>query len=497
MKIRRSFLLACSLLLSIAGAAQEAGNVPYPVLVEIKVHYKYDRWIMAPPVADDSGTTHSVILSVIRAVDPQTGLPFDTSEPELAFDPKDLHHSFRLEKSEFLLGEPILVEHRIELNGPGQWDWFVGGNYRARGRDDNFSFVLRHADGRIVPDVYPKLEGVIMGGGLGSEREINKNKHLSYWLGLQRYSAITEPGLYDLYCMTGGKQKIFGEVKAIRAALPETVARDHYLDDSGRLIDRETNAPSKRYQLLIYPQYLDSDEPWPLKGLIPPEVTAYAAEQSSGTPLRETESFGTVAHFRIRISKGTRAEQQQMVEQRTKTAESLTRRSTPTGYERALLEALWYSRQDQFLPLLEKWITNHKGPEDFTSPSLHLDGLAMRPDSAAFALLLKSSPSEVSNAFYSLHPDRIAEAIPICIGWLTHPDDQVRARSESRLVAWTGQSFERTWDNYHYQRPTLAEGVRMQPLWRAWWEKNKRTFKPRKPCRFPCEKTETQNNEAR
>jgi hypothetical protein len=47
------------------------------------------------------------------------------------------------------------------------------------------------------------------------------------------------------------------------------------------------------------------------------------------------------------------------------------------------------------------------------------------------------------------------------------------------LRRWTGQEFGHTWEGYHDQRPTLAEGRAMQPLYRSWWARNKETFRPR------------------
>lgn len=498
MKPVRALLLASAAALLAAAAVIAQETEAGPVLVELNLHYRQDRFIMAPdvPSSEGSGGTSSIILSVMRAVDPRTNEPYDASEPALGFDPKDLRHLFRLEKQEFLLGEPILVEHRIELNGPGKWNWPVGGNYRARGRDDNFTFVLQRADGRIVPDVYPPLRGLIFGGGLMSEHTVEKGKPLSYWLGLQRYAAVTEPGLYDLYCLTGYKQEVIGRLAAMRAALPEEVARDHFIDDHEVLIDRATGEQSKRYSLGIFPEYFDSDAKWPLSGLLPADVLAFAAGQSFDLPRDDKGFFGVVAHFRIRIREGTPAEQRAMVGRWTKTAKALDRRTFRDSYNLAMLEALWYAKQDHFLPLLEGWVTSVKDPFSPDAIPMHLDALARRSDRAAFALLLKSSPYAVANAFHSLHADRVADAVPICIGWLTHADERVRSLAESRLVTWTGQSFGHTWTGYHYQRPTLAEGQSMQPRWREWWEKNKAGFKPQEPCPFPCEKAE-KKDEAR
>jgi hypothetical protein len=50
----------------------------------------------------------------------------------------------------------------------------------------------------------------------------------------------------------------------------------------------------------------------------------------------------------------------------------------------------------------------------------------------------------------------------VAIGWLTHPESEVRARAEQALRDWTGQSFAHGWEGYDYRRPTLKEGRRMQ-----------------------------------
>lgn len=496
MRPSQYLIVAFFLYLALAVGAGAEESSQSPKIVEVNVYYRINDSIMAPSVSDDpsdvdADVTKSVFLSVIRYVDPQTGLPYDKTDPTIGFDINDLSHSFRLEKKSFLLGEPILVEHHIELNGPGELDWFLGGNYRSRGRDDNFSFVLRGADGVVVPDVYPRITGIVFGGGLGSNHTIKKGQPLSYWLGLQRYSAITKPGVYDLYCMTGSKQTTFGRVEALRAALPEEVANDHYIDDYGNLVDKQTGQESKRYSLRRNEHLLDSSAEWPVKKLIPDEVYQYARDQGIGLSFAEPGMFGTIAHFKITVLEGTRPQQEEMILQWSKTAGSNPKTSMMGSYKSALFESIWYSRQDSFLPLLEGWIVKNAGSDEpFASIPLYLDALAMRPDPDAFRILLKASAKQITNAFYSLHQNRIVDAIPLCINWLTHPDNQVRAMAEGELVRWTGQSFEHTWPGYHYQRPTPAEGQRMQRWWRTWWEENRKSFKPQEPCDFPCKASE-------
>jgi hypothetical protein len=336
-------------------------------------------------------------------------------------------------------------------------------------------------------------------GGLSGSHEITADKPFSYWLALQRYSTITRPGSYDLYCLTGHKNFLYGDAVARKAEADDKLPTDHYINENGFLIDSTTGQNSKRYDYGVNLHYLDKSPP-PLLDLLPSDVVAYAKEHSVGLPNTDGYGIGVVGHFKIRIRKGSDLEQQRMVKRWTKAAEPIDTTPVMGDYNAALLDAIWYASQSHFLPLLEKWITSYKESEDstpFDFPQLDLNGLAMRPDPAAFALLLKSPPKQAVNAFHYLSPDRITEAIPICINWLTHPDNDVRAMAEFCLTTWTGQSFGHTWSGYHYQRPTLAEGLSMQRLWRAWWEKSKRGFKPLKPCLFPCKRTENQNNEAR
>ena len=162
------------------------------------------------------------------------------------------------------------------------------------------------------------------------------------------------------------------------------------------------------------------------------------------------------------------------------------------SYKTALRDAIWFSWQDDFFPHVTSWVERARRE----GVLLPLEGLALRTDREAFDLLTRAPATEVVKSLYHLNRERVADAVPLCIEWLTHPDAQVRALAESRLSEWTGQSFERTWEGYHYQRPTLEEGRRMQPRWRAWWEKNKAGFKPRRRCGFPCPEDQTNRREA-
>jgi hypothetical protein len=479
MKRRRFLTLSLFVLLTASAfVAQEAGEKRKTI--ELDVYYRHDAWVMSPPVEDGADSTRSVFYSVLRAINPRTGQPFDTTQPSFPCDPADIQHSFRLEKKEFLLGEPVLIEHRIELNGAGRWKWGMGGNYRARGRDDNYFFVLRRADGLIVPDPDPSLrsfEGGYMGGGLFGSREITDGQPFSHWLALQRYSAITQPGTYDLYCLTGHKGFIYGGEAAKSAEADGKLPSDHYINENGFLIDRTTEEKSTRYDYNVNIHYLD-EKPPPLIDL-PPDVIAYAKEHSDGLPDDNGYGIGVASHFKIKIRKGSQSEQQQMAERWSGIFKSPE--PTPVSGSRiaAALDAVWYAKQDAFLPLIKKWITGASDSDaDMGVATLRLNGLVRRGDAAGYSLILKAPASEAVDVFGALPDEYVSDAIPLCIDWLTHTDSTVRSWAEYHLRRWTNRSFAHNWKDGEWDRPTLEEGKEMQTLWRAWWEKNKKTFKP-------------------
>jgi len=109
--------------------------------------------------------------------------------PGATCDPDHVRRQFRMEKTRFLLGEPILVEFKIGVDGPGGWE-----NWRwgfVDGRDVDFAFLLRHDDGTWVPDRYkPRL---FSGGGAFRPYDVSRESSDVYWLVLQQYCAITRP----------------------------------------------------------------------------------------------------------------------------------------------------------------------------------------------------------------------------------------------------------------------------------------------------------------
>jgi hypothetical protein len=374
-----------------------------------------------------------------------------------------LRRAFRLEKKEFLPGEPILVEFRIELNGRGEWSEPIGGNYRARGRDDNFLFLMRHEDGTWVRDPYAPIN--VYMGGISTLYQVKQNQPRSYWLPVQMWCAIERPGTYELYCFQAAHEyTVVGQRQALTAGMPDYVKKDHFFDADGNLIDSHTGKLSERYSITSTWRRREW-EASPLMEEIPEDVLDYAGKSWG------VQNVMDFAHFKIVIKQGTTQEHQQMVKYWTDIAASEETKTMPTGRATAAKQAICFAQQDDFLPLIKKWIATASQPSDFY-------GLAMRPSPKATVMLLRAGNPDAIAAMYYLHPDRIPDVIPQLIKWLTHEDDRMRAEAEMRLHTWTGQAFLRGWQGYHYQRPTLEEGRRMQPMWEEWWEENKNNFKP-------------------
>jgi len=159
MKPRSAAVLAFLLLISTSLRARQEDDKRKKI--DLHTYYRHAGWIMAPATADDPNAaeptlTHSVVQSLLQAVEPETGKPYQGTVDPPTCKPSDLRIAFRLEKKEFLLGEPLLVEFRVELDGPGYYEWSIGGNSRTLGRDDTFSFLMRNHDGTVVPDPYEK-----------------------------------------------------------------------------------------------------------------------------------------------------------------------------------------------------------------------------------------------------------------------------------------------------------------------------------------------------
>lgn len=390
-----------------------------------------EEWFPLPQVPNNP--TRAAI-SIWREIDIHSRKPVNRLD-QLSCKIEDIRISFHLEKNEFLLGEPILVEYRMALEGPGEWKHFYGGNYRARGRDDNFLFLMRRTDGSWVRDPEAPVRGY-MGGMVGSV-EVKQGESKSMWQAVQRWCSIEEPGTYDLFCFR--------------------TANDFPLDSD--LIDPRFGKGHREFE------WIHNNSPL-LK-----HIPAILEEPAKHWFIKSTSAY---ANFRITIRKGTAEEQKAMAKrwiEITKGAENA--RSVLPGHTRAASQGIRYSLDDAFLDRIE---TNIDDPNINNRDDYRALALRSTPDS--LEILFRHRTEAALWAYSYLKPSAIPRAIPLLIDALTDQRPRVRAVAELQLTRFTKMEFLRTWGGgYDCSRPTIEEARKMQPLWRKWWEENKATFK--------------------
>lgn len=443
--------------------------------LQLKVPVR-SEWVPLPSTAASSSWS---ALRILRAFDLKTGKAYDPSMQALGVDPRHLQRSFRLDQRRVLLGEPILVGLRIELNGPGRWSEPVGGNYRARGRDDNFFFLLQRAKGGWVPDPYAPIIGYM--GGILSAYHVIRGRPMTYWFAVQRWAALTRPGRYVLHCFhLAHDEPTTGMDAARRVALAGRLpGRQVRLARNGQIIDRSTGRPLQGVRAEVRIRPAPSAAVSPLLRRIPAAVVKRVRAAGLGNEVID------YARYRLDVVRGTAAERRRMVQRWTQLVAQPGPPSTmPTSRVNAAREAIRFARQDDFVGLIGFWhaTPNKRDPDD-------LVGLAMRSSPRAVKLLLGIRTPYALNAMRYLRGPAIRRAIPLLIGYLTNGNHEIRAMAEQQLRLWTGQAFLHTWKGYHYKRPTLAEGRSMQPAWRAWWKQARARFRPPGACGpRPCSK---------
>ncbi len=432
--------------------------------VPLEITYRHVDWVAAPPAVDDADsadpvTTYTVLASRFVAVHSGSDEPFADGPPQLECDPADVVSGFALEKREFLLGEPILVNYSLALNGPGEWPWTSGGSFDGSGREGGFAFVMRGEDGPWLSDFFP-VPRLISGSVLSSARAVKKGSPASVWLAVQQWCAITKPGRYDLYCL-GYRARMLaaGEDAARSATLPQDL-RDTGLIYRGGIVDAKSGEASTEYEAVLIGGGPPEAHGSPIVGWMPPELASHLGEAA--------ERVDSVAHYRISIREGAAAERRRMVESWTARAESAPALALSDSPGRAARDAILSARQDDFLPTIAEWVRSGRDAED-----LNLSFLALRRDTRATAILLAAPRQASLRAFWRLNATQIPAVIPTLIEWLGDDDHEVRAQAESLLCDWSGRSFGRGWTGYNWERPTLEEGRAMQPLWRGWWKETK------------------------
>lgn len=414
-----------------------------------------DWFRLAPTVSGQSA------VAVERAYDPVTGLPHGSLD-ELGAAPGDLVRRFVLAQDSFLVGEPIVAELEVALEGPGTWKEPIGGNYRARGRDDNFLFVMVPERG-AVPDPYGPER--IMMGGISTTYEVTRGEPQSYFHAVQRYSAVHAPGRYDLYCIRfAGSHEAIGWREALATALERKVGGAYRLAPEGNDLLLPNGEPSGKS---VSPAWVrePSPTPSPIAASLPPAVRAVLPEP-------EQQRVQDFAHFEVELRVGSASERAAMVKRWSSVAES-TQRQMRAGRAEATRQAIWFDRGPDFLPVLERWLDAKADV-----PPQDLAGLAMRPSSVALDLLLRKGGEYGLAAASHIPRNLVSTAVPRVIAKLDDPNDGVRSYAFNALTSWTGERFGASWSGFRQGQPTVEEGRALQATADSWWKTHRDGFVP-------------------
>ena len=420
---------------------------------------------------NEEGTTS--VLKTTRALDPRTGALAAASEAEVAWlgeARSRVHRAFRLQRSDYLLGEPIVVELSVALRGPGVWHEHQGGNYRLRGRDDNFCFLVHCPDGTWASDPLALGDGPEI-GGVSSAAPVTSGDPYVYAHALQQWASLSMPGRHDLYCFHAHRDRVVvGRDAALYSALPEELRREVLGVTGNHLIDRATGAESLRYH--VAPQLVLSRDGEGARSPLFEDLPDALAQRVSAITGFDAHGLTDVARLSFTLREGAPQERARMVQDcAARHASEARGRNLQRGMT-AERRAIVFSPQDDFLPLLERWLSEPKGGGALPG-QFDLRGLALRRSPRALALLRRLATPAAVAVMQHLDPARLAEVIPDLIGYLIHPDVQMRSHAGWVLQKSSGNAIEQPWDGFDSNRPTLEEGRELQARFLEWWASKK------------------------
>lgn len=420
---------------------------------------------------NEEGTTS--VLRTRRALDPRTGAPAAASEAEVAWlgeARSRVHRAFHLQRSDYLLGEPIVVELSVALRGPGVWHEHQGGNYRLRGRDDNFYFLVHCPDGTWASDPLALGDGPEI-GGLSNPAPVTSEAPYLYAHALQQWASLSMPGRHDLYCFHAHKDRVVvGRDAALYSALPEELRREILGVTGNHLIDRATGAKSLHYH--VAPQLVLSRDGQSARSPLFEALPEALAQRVSAITGFDAHGLTDVAQLSFTLREGDALERARMVQACTARVASEARGRNLQRSTSAERRAIVFSPQDDFLPLLERWLSEPQGGA--LLGQIDLRGLTLRTSPRALALLRRLATPAAVAAMQHLDPARLAEVIPDLIGYLIHPDVQMRSHAGRVLQKISGDAVEQPWDGFDANRPTLEEGRELQARFLKWWASKKK-----------------------
>jgi hypothetical protein len=253
-----------------------------------------------------------------------------------------------------------------------------------------------------------------------------------------------------------------GQWQAVRTAIEKRHGSRWLLEPDGTRV-RDTQSHEHRQVAVEFRDVTTSPS---LSNTVPREL-----RDKLGARADRVQDF---ASFRIIVRSPTPEEEAAMVARTVQLAETYEG-SAPANLADATREAVWFVRQDCFIPTVARWMQN----DDRTLYT----GLAMNPSVSAQSLLFDALCRGAVDAKWYLPSPHIRNAIPVLISRLEDPEPNVRGTAERYLRIWTGLPFgpAGTWRASLVEEPTDDESHRIRVLWERWWKTNATTFQPTDP----------------
>ena len=167
--------------------------------------------------------------------------------------PKGAHITLHFDRTEYFLGEDVILNFILENKSEQPFTCSTGGDYRGASRALRFKVTATDEDGVEVEDPNPDQT---CRGGLGGSRVLKPGEQYTKSLSLMRYCDIAKPGKYTIHAThdfgwkkTDGKQ-VFGEA-VISFRRPSS-------SEAERIVAALEKAPEDRadYGCLRQPIYL-------------------------------------------------------------------------------------------------------------------------------------------------------------------------------------------------------------------------------------------------
>jgi hypothetical protein len=376
---------------------------------------------------------------------------------------------FKMEKSSYILGEPIFCAFTIRNTGTQTLLFSYRFPSRAANRDlpQEPRFSIREAIGRAPSDPAPHPCGGAKGSVVYGTVTLPPGRvHTERWL-LNQWARLTRPGKYRVHAERRLPLKIVDSTT--NAVSPQPVAYALALDNL--TIEITPSTPAQRRAAL---------EPY-AKLLTAPDSRGFAEAFLVATTL--PQSF-----FMDRLALLAAAPEKEHRWHRDEALEGLARLGTRPAWDdilaiarndklddaqRAYAILLLGERADpKMLPAMIRMLSSV--PASLRDDVLRALGFFRNPRATQvlFDHLHSSSASDRVNAILGLRNLETKDAVPALLAMLDDPDDQVRQVANFALQGLTGEKFK---------PPAASSGKEVAALarqWHDWWLKHEASFEP-------------------